>query len=77
MTGIADYAFRYSGLTGITLPESVRSIGENAFYECEALQSVTLNEGIEKIGDSAFFRLYKARRNTPAGKPDQNRRKRF
>lgn len=27
VTGIADYAFRYSGLTGITLPESVRSIG--------------------------------------------------
>ncbi|MFR5865652.1 MAG: leucine-rich repeat domain-containing protein, partial [Acutalibacteraceae bacterium] len=55
VTGIADYAFRYSGLTGITLPESLRSIGKNAFYECEALQSVTLNEGIEEIGDSAFF----------------------
>ena len=43
----------YSKLTKLTLPSSVKSIGQFAFYKT-ALKSVTLPEGLEKIGKAAF-----------------------
>ena len=43
----------YSKLTKLTLPSSVKSIGNFAFYKT-ALTSVTLPGGLEKIGDGAF-----------------------
>ena len=43
----------YSKLTKLTLPSSVKSIGQFAFYKT-ALTSVTLPEGLEEIGDAAF-----------------------
>ena len=43
----------YSQLTKLTLPSSVKSIGQFAFYKT-ALKSVTLPEGLETIGDVAF-----------------------
>ena len=38
----------------IDIPESVKVIGNGAFYECEALKSIKLPLGLEKIGDGAF-----------------------
>ena len=52
-----------SNLRSIVLPKSVRSIGENAFWNCERLESVTIAEGESEddmepdsgeIGDNAF-----------------------
>ena len=43
----------YSKLTKLTLPSSVKSIGNFAFYKT-ALKSVTFSEGLEKIGKAAF-----------------------
>lgn len=39
---INQEAFSGSGLTSITIPESVRSIGRKAFYNCQSLSSVSI-----------------------------------
>lgn len=47
--------YRYcSSLTTITLPESVKSIGDYAFRNCRSLTSITLPEGITSIGNGVF-----------------------
>ena len=55
MTNIGNFAFsRCSGLTSITIPNSVTSIGEGAFYLCSGLTSVTIGSGVTSIGNYAF-----------------------
>ena len=41
-------------LTSVSIPESVTSIGTQAFYCCVKLSSISLPESVSKIGDSAF-----------------------
>ncbi len=54
---IANEAFSYrSWLTGITLPNSVTSIGERAFYNCNQLTHITLPSAVTHIGSKAFAR---------------------
>ena len=56
VTSIGEWAFEgCSGLTEITLPESLTSIGDFAFYECSGLTEITLPEGVTSIGDDAFY----------------------
>lgn len=38
------------------LPDSVKAIGENAFYLCANLYSVRLNQGLETVGNKAFLK---------------------
>ena len=53
--GIGDYAFAsYSGLTSVTIPDSVTSIGSGAFIGCSSLTSVTIGNGVTSIGSGAF-----------------------
>ena len=40
--------------TDITIPDSVTSIGDYAFYNCTGLTSVTIGESVTSIGNSAF-----------------------
>lgn len=37
------------------IPNSVTSVGQNAFYRCAALKSVTLGSGMTQIGESMFY----------------------
>ncbi|MDE7497017.1 MAG: leucine-rich repeat domain-containing protein, partial [Muribaculaceae bacterium] len=54
VTSIGDYAFLdCSGLTSVTIPESVTAIGDYAFG-WSGLNSVTIPESVTRIGDCAF-----------------------
>jgi hypothetical protein len=61
---IQAYAFYdCSGLTSITIPNSVTRIGDNAFAGCSSLNSITIPDSVTSIGDAAFYycsRLTKA-----------------
>lgn len=52
--GIEESAFAGSRIREIGLPESLRYIGNYAFYECKDLSFVGLPEGLETIGEGAF-----------------------
>ncbi len=54
---IGTSAFQGTSLTKITIPSSVTSIGENAFYQVTTLDKVTFATGsqLESIGYQAFY----------------------
>ena len=53
--GIANQALAYNKtVVEITLPDSVKIIGEAAFAGCEKLASVIIGSGVEIIGEQAF-----------------------
>ncbi len=52
---IGDYAFSgCTGLTNMTIPDSVTSIGQGAFYGCTGLTSITIPDSVTSIGQRAF-----------------------
>ncbi len=57
--GIADYAFgdAYLGnyLKQVTLPDSVKVIGKNAFRNRDRLNELSIGKGITYIGEQAFY----------------------
>lgn len=59
VTAIGENAFSNKNsltgsLTSIKLPDTVKVIGNNAFFHHYSLTSIELNEGLEVIGDFAF-----------------------
>jgi len=54
VTGIRTSAFAHSGVTSVTMPDSIRSIGAQAFYYCTNFNAVTLSTNLTLIEDSTF-----------------------
>ena len=54
VTAIGKYAFRDNSLTEITLPSTLKSIEEGAFYYCYQIQDLVIPEGVTSIGNFAF-----------------------
>ncbi len=52
---IGDWAFCASILANVTIPESVKTIGEGTFQDCCNLNEIVIPNGVESIGNSAFF----------------------
>lgn len=59
ITSIADRAFYgQEKLTSVSVPSSVKSVGDQVFQKCLALKTVTLSEGVETLGKNAFCYCY-------------------
>lgn len=59
VTGIGDYAFYHSSrhdylITSISIPSTVITIGNQAFYDCHELTEITIPESVVSIGIGAF-----------------------
>ncbi len=55
ITSIGSYAFDGYAGTSITIPDSVKDIGDSAFYNCRSLTSITIPDSVMSIGESAFY----------------------
>lgn len=56
VVGIETNAFNFSqGISSMTIPETVKKIGNKAFENCYAMTTFTINgNGLDSIGDAAF-----------------------
>lgn len=54
VVGIAKNAFCNMEFQNVRLPNSIRYIGDRAFYGCRNLETINLPNAIERIGSSCF-----------------------
>jgi hypothetical protein len=54
VTSIGGSAFENSGLTSVTIPDSVTSIGSRVFENCKSLTSIIIGNSVTSIGYMAF-----------------------
>jgi len=54
VTAIGEDAFMNGKITSVTIPNSVKSIGDAAFGSCYSLTSITIPASVTSIGDNAF-----------------------
>ena len=59
VTTINNSAFQTTGLTSISIPVKVTSIGLQAFYSCSNLKTVTIEDGTGALGFSRSIRHLK------------------
>ena len=51
---IPDYKFYNFNFSSVSIPDSVKSIGDWAFVGCTGLESVTIGDNVTSIGEMAF-----------------------
>ncbi|MCD8123947.1 MAG: leucine-rich repeat protein [Lachnospiraceae bacterium] len=54
ITHIGDFAFMGTCAESVSLPGTLKTIGEAAFYQCYDLTSVTIPDSVQSIGTAAF-----------------------
>ena len=54
VTAIEAHAFSTTRFSKITLPDTLKTIGTDAFYSCTRLESVVIPSGVTEIGFNAF-----------------------
>ena len=58
VTGLGEYSFSdrdfRQNIQSVTIPESVTSIGDDAFYYCSRLKSLTIKGAVKSMGEHAF-----------------------
>ena len=60
ITSLGDYCFQdCTGLTSITIPNSVTSIGFSCFFNCTGLTSINIPNSVTSLGGSCFSRCKK------------------
>lgn len=55
ITAIDESAFEWSKVVTVTIPDSVKSIGQYAFSQCISLENVNIPNGITEIGGFTFW----------------------
>lgn len=56
VTEVGDHAFsRNYSLTGVTIPDSLKTIGTSAFQTCNNLAKVSFGAAVQNIGSNAFL----------------------
>lgn len=58
VVAIDSGAFASRLFTAVQLPDTLESIGDNAFIGCEFLESISIPEGVKSIGERAFERCF-------------------
>ncbi len=59
ITSISELAFAYSSIEEVTIPDTVKTISNRAFYYCENLKQITVPASVETIEYNAFVRCGK------------------
>lgn len=54
VTSIGEFAFEECRMTSIKIPDSIKYIGNAAFYRCSALTSITIPDGVTSIEGGLF-----------------------
>ena len=55
VTSLKKTFYKKRQIESVTVPKTVKEIGEETFFECDMLREVVLNQGLEIIGSNAFF----------------------
>lgn len=55
LTHIGDYAFEFTAVTDVIIPDSVESIGFYAFLGNHSLKTVFISKGVQSLDDEPFY----------------------
>lgn len=55
---IDDDAFTQNQISSLSLPSTLKKIGDRAFTQCLNLKTITIPENVEEIGHQAFYLIY-------------------